>query len=592
MHRSGTSLVTSLLHAAGVAFGETLITANAGNPRGYFEDVDFYEFHEALLHSRQKSYLYPESIDTDFAATAAEQQRATDLIRSRQMQSLWGWKDPRTALFLDFWQALIPGGRFLCVYRHPLAVLRSLLRRGDFAGNPNPLAGLEAWCAYNRRIARLREQHPDACLLVPINALVSRFERLGDLLCDRWKVQLKIDPEICSQTFHHSELDQRPFSVDAIQILDRVYPEVLELYERLNRNADLVPHDETAVADGDNDSFLVPLASAVKKWPAFTPLIAKQAAIGIISGSLAPEATHVLCEEFSDGLRQTKRRVDDLWMHSQHLERELESRNQIIHDQEKRVKELTQELDSLRNTRESAGAAEIAFGEVVASCGLTQDQARLNNIRHLTGFQSVYSAPAELRMPERVALYGLVFGLQPKHCLEIGTFRGGSTAIICGALDDTGFGDLACVDPLPQVEPELWSRLSGRCRMFEGPSPDILTEVGRQVAATFEFAFIDGNHTYDYVRRDVLGVLPLMADDAHLLFHDGNYPDVKRAIDELVTERDELTDCGLISIEPTLFQNEDGVTAYAGLRLLRFQRLPQREPAYRRKWWAPWTRTE
>jgi predicted O-methyltransferase YrrM len=189
-------------------------------------------------------------------------------------------------------------------------------------------------------------------------------------------------------------------------------------------------------------------------------------------------------------------------------------------------------------------------------------------------------------------LYGLVFGLQPKHCLEIGTFRGGSTAIICGALDDTGFGDLACVDPLPQVDSELWDRLSGRCRMFEGPSPDILPEVGRQVGAAFEFAFIDGNHTYDYVRRDVLGVLQLMADDAHLLFHDGNYPDVKRAIDELVTERDELTDCGLISIEPTLFQNEDGVTAYAGLRLLRFQRRPQEQPACRRKWWASWARTE
>ena len=71
--------------------------------------------------------------------------------------------------------------------------------------------------------------------------------------------------------------------------------------------------------------------------------------------------------------------------------------------------------------------------EVLASCGQSQDQAKINNIRPLHGFNAVYSAPAELRMPERVALYSLVFGLQPRNCLEIGTFRGGSSAIICGA---------------------------------------------------------------------------------------------------------------------------------------------------------------
>ena len=112
--------------------------------------------------------------------------------------------------------------------------------------------------------------------------------------------------------------------------------------------------------------------------------------------------------------------------------------------------------------------------EVLASCGQTQDQAKINNIRPLHGFNAVYSSPAEMRMPERVALYSLVFGLQPRKCLEIGTFRGGSSAIICGAMDDTGFGELACVDPTPRVDPELWSQISHRCRMFEGPSPDIL----------------------------------------------------------------------------------------------------------------------
>ena len=46
----------------------------------------------------------------------------------------------------------------------------------------------------------------------------------------------------------------------------------------------------------------------------------------------------------------------------------------------------------------------ISTGEVLASCGQTQDQAKLNNIRVLNGFNTVYTSPAEMRMPERVAL--------------------------------------------------------------------------------------------------------------------------------------------------------------------------------------------
>ncbi len=214
----------------------------------------------------------------------------------------------------------------------------------------------------------------------------------------------------------------------------------------------------------------------------------------------------------------------------------------------------------------------ISTGEVLASCGLTQDQAKLNNIRPLVGFNSVYTSPAELRMPERVVLYSLIFGLQPRNCLEIGTFRGGSTAIICGAMDDTGFGQLACVDPMPQVAPELWSQIAHRSRMFEGPSPDILPEVARKMGVAFDFAFIDGNHTYEFVRRDIGAVLPLLANEAYLLFHDGHYPDVKRAIDGAVSDHAELTNCGLVSVEPTVLHDNGQTTTWAGLRLIRYQR--------------------
>lgn len=211
-------------------------------------------------------------------------------------------------------------------------------------------------------------------------------------------------------------------------------------------------------------------------------------------------------------------------------------------------------------------------GETMASCGQTQDQAKLNNIRQLHGFNAVYSSPAEMRMPERVALYSLIFGMQPRNCLEIGSFRGGSSAIICGAMNDTGFGQLTCIEPSPRIEPELWAHLSNRCRLFEGLSPNILPEVSRQIGEPFDFALIDASHEYACVRRDITGVLPYLTDSAYILFHDANYPDVKRAIDEALTAHPELTDCGMVSVEPTvLYENGQRIT-WAGLRLLKFQR--------------------
>ena len=49
MHRSGTSIVASLLSALGVDIGQRLLPPDKGNPRGYFEDIDFLEFQRRVL---------------------------------------------------------------------------------------------------------------------------------------------------------------------------------------------------------------------------------------------------------------------------------------------------------------------------------------------------------------------------------------------------------------------------------------------------------------------------------------------------------------------------------------------------------------
>ncbi len=85
------------------------------------------------------------------------------------------------------------------------------------------------------------------------------------------------------------------------------------------------------------------------------------------------------------------------------------------------------------------------------------------------------------------------------------------------------------------------------------------------IDSPFDFALIDANHTYDAVRRDIGGVLPYLADRAYLLFHDANYPDVKRAIDEAVAANFQLTIADCIRGTNRLQQKWETVTwaAYA-----------------------------
>ncbi|MGI8624457.1 MAG: class I SAM-dependent methyltransferase, partial [Solirubrobacteraceae bacterium] len=71
-------------------------------------------------------------------------------------------------------------------------------------------------------------------------------------------------------------------------------------------------------------------------------------------------------------------------------------------------------------------------------------------------FHVVHTAPAWMPPYERVVLHGLTVGLAPRQILEIGTFQGGSTLIMCAALDDLGEGRIVCVDPHPRLADDTW----------------------------------------------------------------------------------------------------------------------------------------
>lgn len=186
MHRSGTSLAAAVMADAGLPIGEQLMGPATGNVRGHFEDLDFCTLHQRILAANglsHEGFTCAETILVPSRARAA----AADLLGARRSSGRpWGWKDPRTTLFLDLWGDLAPESRFLFMVRPPWEVVDSLFRRGDEAFQLNPRFALDLWVAYNRRVRDFVRGHPDRCAIVETASLAADphafLARLSDLL--------------------------------------------------------------------------------------------------------------------------------------------------------------------------------------------------------------------------------------------------------------------------------------------------------------------------------------------------------------------------------------------------------------------------
>lgn len=194
MHRSGTSYAASLLHAAGLFLGDRLLAANSTNPRGHFEDWDVIEFHQALL----RELGVP---DTGFVTNApvvppaAWRERARALVAERRAGGRpWGWKDPRTALLLDFWRETVPEARYLVVFRPPWDVVDSLYRRGDEAFAAEPVLALDLWLHTNRLLRDFARRHPGEVLVREVSQLAEHPREAIAALRERFGIPLA-DPE-------------------------------------------------------------------------------------------------------------------------------------------------------------------------------------------------------------------------------------------------------------------------------------------------------------------------------------------------------------------------------------------------------------
>lgn len=244
MHRSGTSLVANVLGQAGLDLGlRGDVGLGVGQPRGHFEDRDFYNLHEAILAASGRScFTVGEDSLGEIPPVFAERARA--LVAARGDRPFWGWKDPRTCLFLDLWERHLPQTRYLFLYRHPVDVALSLWRRNtDPELSQDPWLAFRAWELYNWRLLAFLDRHPERCFVAHAPALAT------DLAGFVRRLGARLDLPFGSGDFEalYDREELAPSCQPPRPAWEELIPEALVLYRRLEEIADLPSAEEPAV---------------------------------------------------------------------------------------------------------------------------------------------------------------------------------------------------------------------------------------------------------------------------------------------------------------------------------------------------------
>jgi len=159
MHKSGTTLVSKILHESEVNMGEfdPTVTYDQGNQ---YERKAFKEANIAMLncegtHSSKVTNTLPLEYENEEIKNSLELQ----ISQLNNEFENWGFKDPRTCLTYHYWHKILPQHKVIVVFRSPTEVWnhyqKYIPKIKVFSRFMAGLRGLTAWYVYNKNILEI-----------------------------------------------------------------------------------------------------------------------------------------------------------------------------------------------------------------------------------------------------------------------------------------------------------------------------------------------------------------------------------------------------------------------------------------------------
>jgi len=147
MHRSATSLIAKGLDAV-CHMGDDMLEPAKDNPEGFYENKRFLDLNIEILQTAGGNWLEPPSRAQIMAVKDQFDHKIRRLVEEESKDGIWGWKDPRTSLTIDLFHPHLINPHYVCVFRNPKEVAKSLSARGAYSTNK----GINCAYEYNARI--------------------------------------------------------------------------------------------------------------------------------------------------------------------------------------------------------------------------------------------------------------------------------------------------------------------------------------------------------------------------------------------------------------------------------------------------------
>jgi hypothetical protein len=203
IYRSGTSLVTELVHRWGAYAGREDDIFK--DEFGYMEHFALQKFNDELLNNNSRvptpaEQLMEKAQDLTLKERALQILDAMDREATENQATAWVWKDPRLPLVLPFWSEIWGDVIYVIPVRHPVETILSAASMDGLDPDQVPLsAGFVYWqfCMLNVLTFTEKSQHK---FFIAYDQLIQQPQSGCTRLCDF------LDRE-CKKP--HEDVDQR-----------------------------------------------------------------------------------------------------------------------------------------------------------------------------------------------------------------------------------------------------------------------------------------------------------------------------------------------------------------------------------------------
>ena len=136
MHRSGTSMLSRILHEEGIFFGINVECNNEAIPYLRCNEEIFAKNNSDWFNvgELKGNILKSKESSIQIAKNALQDSFKNEYFKNSGNKPLvdfdnWGWKDPRNTFTLDIWREIYPAAKVIHIYRNPVDVAMSLRNR-------------------------------------------------------------------------------------------------------------------------------------------------------------------------------------------------------------------------------------------------------------------------------------------------------------------------------------------------------------------------------------------------------------------------------------------------------------------------------